>query len=699
MKKNKFFTMLTILGITICFIAIIVKLSYINISDTIDGVDLVEYANNRNTTKKTLYASRGSIYDSKGNYLAQTVNSYTLIAYLSKSRTTNENNPQHVVDKENTAKKLSELFIQNGYEDLTYEYILSRLNTENVYQVEFRGAKDISESLKRKIEELNLPGLDFVASSKRYYQMGDFASYIVGYAKKDSSGDTSGEMGIEKYYNDNLKGENGSVEYQTDNYGYKLPNSTENKVEAVSGNDIYLTIDNNIQLFVEQEINTLASNYDFTWLTLTVADAKTGAILASSSSPSFDANKLNITNYLNPLVSYSYEPGSTMKIFSFMAAMEYGVYDGDETYQSGTIKVSDTVIKDSNNVGWGTITFDEGFAHSSNVAATILAQRLGKENLKEFYTKLGFGQKTGITLPDEVSGDIDFNYETEIATASFGQGITTTPIQNIQALTTLANDGVMLKPYIVSKIVNSDTNEVIYSGERTELGQVVSSKTASKMRDLMNLAVVEGYTNAKFFKSDLVNVIGKSGTAQIAGNNGYLTGENDYIKSVAALFPYEDPQYIIYFSVKQFQGNFKYAGEAVVNVINEIVKYKNLATITTDTSNIFTLDSYLNTDVESTKEKLKDINLVILGNGNTVINQYPLKNTKILKNDTKVFIKTNSTEYSMPDVTGYSKKDLISLCNLLNIKYNITGSGNVVSQSKEVGSTIIPNEDVTFTLD
>ena len=147
------------------------KLIYISLSKNIDGIDLKEYAEKRNTTKKILYAHRGTIYDNSGNYLATTVNSYTLIAYLSESRTTNSNNPQHVVDKETTAKKLSEIFIKNGYKDMTYDYILERLNSNNKYQVEFAYAKDITETLKLEIEKLDLPGLDFVVSSKRYYQM------------------------------------------------------------------------------------------------------------------------------------------------------------------------------------------------------------------------------------------------------------------------------------------------------------------------------------------------------------------------------------------------------------------------------------------------------------------------------------------------------------------------------------------------
>lgn len=701
-KKNVRINSIIIILIVAFFLACIVKLSYISLAKTIDGVDLKAYAAQITTTKKTLYASRGSIYDVNGNYLAQTVNSYTLIAYLSDSRTTNPNKPKHVIDKEMTAQKLSEVFLAAGNNDMTYDYILERLNLTGKYQVEFAGAKDITETLKIQIQNLNLPGIDFVASTKRYYQMGNFASYIVGYSKKNSDGDITGEMGIEKAYNDTLKGTNGFSEYQTDNYGYKLPYAEENRKEAEAGDDIYLTIDNNIQLFVEQELNTLTENNDFSWITFTVADAKSGAILASGSSPSFDANKLNITSYLNPLVSYQYEPGSTMKIFSFMDAIEEGLYDGEETYQSGTIRVSDATIKDFNNVGWGRITFDEGFSYSSNVAATILSQRLGRDKLYDFYKKCGFGRKTGISLPDEAEGKIDFNYATEIATAAFGQGITTTPIQNIQALTMLANDGVMVKPYIVSKIVDGNTKMVKYTAEREELGQIVSKSTVDKMKTMMYDVVYSGKTDARFFKSNLVTVMGKTGTAQIANPNGggYLTGNYDYIRSFAALFPYENPQYIIYFSAKQFKGAFKNAAQAVVNVIDEIAKYKNLEEKdnSATNNNILVLDNYINTDVVTTEEKLKNVNIkyIVLGNGKTVVNQYPKKDTKILVGS-KMFIKTEDNNYTLPYVTGYTKSELIALCHLLNINFKINGNGKVVSSSLNYGS-MITEEQITFNL-
>lgn len=701
MKKNNTIkiNLAFIIVIILFFCLAILKLSYITISKNIDGIDLEKFANNRNTTKKTLYATRGSIYDTNGNYLAQTVNSYTVIAYLSSSRTTDPNNPHHVIAKEETATKIAEVLNANNIK-ADKDQILALLNWDK-YQVEI--ARGISELVKDKIEELDLPGIDFVASSKRYYQMDNFASYIVGYAKNNDEGKLVGEMGIESYFNEVLTGSDGYSEYQTDTYGYKLPNSSEFTVASKSGANIYLTIDNNIQMFLEQEISNLTKDYEMSWITFSVADAKTGAILGSASSPSFNPNKLNITSYLNPLVSYQYEPGSTMKIYSWMASMENNLYDGSNKYQSGSITIDDYTIHDFNDVGWGKITYDEGFAYSSNTGASYLALDLGRDKLQDFYDSLGFGKKTGITLPNESSGKIDFYYDVELATAAFGHGITTTPIQNIQALTTVANDGVMLKPYIVEKIVDPTTNDIIYEGGRTEVNKVASSSTIEKMQSLMYDAIYSNKTDAKYYQPKMVEVIGKTGTAQIASpSGGYLTGKYDYIRSFAGLFPANEPQYIIYISVKQFVGSISTIAKSVTNVIDEIAKYKNIVdTISSvDNKQIITLASYLNTDTIETATKLKYLKLqpIILGDGKYIVSQYPKKNSKLIVG-TKVFLKTNNQEYTMPDAVGWSSNEIITFANLIGINYHINGYGKVVSTSISTNSKIDLNTTLEIYLE
>jgi len=679
------------------FFAIVIKLGMVSLKKTTDGVDLKEFMDNRNTEKEILPATRGTIYSSDGEALAQTINSYTVVAYLSESRTKDPENPQHVVDKEKTAEALS------GVLGMSKEYIIKLLN-KGGYQVELGpGGRDVNIVVKRQVEALNLPGIGFIESRKRYYPMTNFASYIVGYAKKTDNNELIGEMGIESYFNEKLSGKDGYTIFQKDAYGYTMPNTTTITEPAVNGEDIYLTIDSKIQMFVENGIKDIVSKNKLDWITFTIADAHTGAIVASGSSPSFNLNtKADIKSYLNPLTSYVYEPGSTMKIYSWLASMENGQYKGDATYRSGTIKVDDAIIKDFNGRGWGTITFDYGFTMSSNVGATNLGLKLGRDKLYNFYKDLGFGKKTGLSLPNELSGDIGFVYRTELATASFGQGITTTPAQNIQGLTVVANNGIQLQPYIVEKTVDSATGEVTYQHEVKELGRKIKPENAAKMRKMMYDVVYSGKTDAMFYKTQNVSLIGKTGTAQIAGPNGqYLTGSTDYVRSFAGMFPYENPQYVIYVSVKKYSGSYRDFARMVKKVVEEVAKYKNITELTEkiDSNKIIKVENYISTNTEYTEDKLKKqkVTVIKIGAGKYIINQYPEKGSTILVGS-KVFLLTNDTKYKMPDMKGWSSSEATTLCRLLGIEYKVNGYGYVTEQSIAAGNDINQNTKITIKL-
>ena len=322
-KRNDIQYSRVIVGISLfLFVVIIFRASQLALSEEIDGVNLQELASKRTTRTEIISAKRGNIYSKDGEILAENVSSYKLIAYLDPKRTTNPKKPQHVIDKTKTASSLAPIL---GIEE---ETILSYLNKENVYQTEFGSkGKGLTELVKKQIEALKLPGLDFIESYKRYYPKGDFASYTVGYAKTSLEDENLiiGEMGIEKQYDSILKGTDGYIKYQKDLKGYQIAGTPVVSEPATQGKNIYLTIDSNIQFFVEQALNTADLNYDFDWFTFTVADAKTGAILATSTTPSFDPNKRNITNYLDIFLSSPYEPGSTMKTYTYMAALENGV--------------------------------------------------------------------------------------------------------------------------------------------------------------------------------------------------------------------------------------------------------------------------------------------------------------------------------------------------------------------------------------
>ena len=681
-KINKFL----IIGIVLLFGLVIGKLIYVSISTNIDNINIKDFALSRTTGSKTLYASRGSIYDVSGEILAENVNSYTVIAYLDSKRTTNLKKPLHVVDIESTVNALAPLI---GMDADRMRALLSK----DAYQVELGPeGRGISELLKEKIEKLNLPGIDFIKESKRYYPYGTFASYIIGYAKKNDNGEIVGEMGIESYFDQELSGENGYYKYQKDAYGYKIANTPVQEKKAKNGYNIELTIDSNVQMYLENAINDLIQNYSTDWVIATIADAKTGAIVGSASSPTFDPNKLNITNYNNPLVSYTYEPGSPMKIFSFATSIEKGQYKGDELYDSGKINVDEYEIKDWNDKGWGRITYDVGFTYSSNVAATLLAQKLGKETLLDYYTDLGFGQKTGIELLGEMKGKVNFMYASELASASYGQGITVTPIQMIQALTTITNGGTLLKPYVVNKITDQN-GKIIEEGKREEIKKIYSEDTINKIIDLMDKTVNgdDNLATGKSYQTDQVRLIGKTGTAQYISETGGYTSGTKNIRSFAGMFPKDDPQYIIYVAIKDLEGTSSAIGGMTKSIVESIAKYKNLSDRESnkDESKYVVLDNYLNknkNDVISLLES-KGLKPIVVGDGDVVVNQYPIKNKNIIIGS-KVYLKTNSDNKNMIDITGWNKTEVINLMNFMEVDYEINGVGKVVSFNIPVGNAI-----------
>jgi len=695
---------MVVFTIFVVFIFVLyIQYLYLSLSPSVYGIDMKEFASNRNTYYSTLYSKRGTIYDSDGNALALDVSSYTVIAYLDESRTGSSTTLYHVKDKQKTAEALSPLL------NMSVESLLELLNKDK-YQVELGpGGRGITELLKNKIEELNLPGIDFIESYKRYYPNGDFASYIIGYAKKkdvqvvvDNITKTEniivGELGIEVKFDDILKGINGYTKYQQDRYGYKIPDTKEETLEASDGSDIYLTLDSNIQRIIESSVDDIVTEYNPDFITISVMDAKTGDILGSAATPSFDPNILNITNYENPLTSFVYEPGSVMKIYTYMCALEKGTYDGSATYPSGYIEIEDTKIYDWNKKGWGEISYDYGFEMSSNVGVSYIMQNfINKEDLKTCLTSYGFGTKTGINLPREMNGNIVFNYPVEVAAASYGQGISTTAIQQLQALSIIANDGYMVTPQIISKVVKDD--KVTYERKIIKSNKIVSSETIEYIKDLMYKTVndVEGNATGIGYRIEGLDVIGKTGTAQIYDeiNGGYLTGSTDNLYSFAGMFPKDDPEIIIFVSVKRPNVASNSAIRKLTKpVIEAVAKYRGLlgSNANSDSQVKVKLENYVNKNTNDVIENLEKNNLEIikLGDGDRIIKQYPSKDTTLLSGD-KVYLVTNDKDIRMPSLIGYTRIEAIALLNLLDINYNIEGYGTVVEQSVEEGSLIEKN--------
>lgn len=685
-KSNVKINNLILVLVFLFFVALIARLCQLALSEEVDGKNLKQFAANRTTANETIYAKRGTIYDASGEILAQNVYSYTVIAYLEESR----GEGHYVKDKEYTAKQLATVL------DIDESKILSLLS-KDAYQTEFGSkGRGLTELTKDKIVALGLAGIDFIETQKRYYPKGDFLSYTLGYAKSLDDGTIVGEMGLESLFDKELTGTNGYRQYQKDLRGYKIANTKEIVKEASDGNDIYLTIDYNIQFFIDQALRNAEDKYNFQEMNIVVADAKTGAILGMASSPSFDPNLRNVKKYLDPNVSVAVEPGSTMKIYSYMATMEAGKYNGSATYKSGTYTTKDgTVIGDWDRNGWGTISFDKGFALSSNVGVVnLIKDYIDKNTLMSYYKKLGFGSKTGIDLNKETAGKINFKYETEVYNAGFGQGIMTTAMQNVQALTSISNDGVLLKPYIVEKIVDSNGN-VVKENKRTEIERVASKDTTDKMKDLMETVVQIG--TGSVYKMDGYNLIAKTGTAQISSTNGtgYLNGASDVIRGFAGMYPKDDPEIIIYATLTKPSPNSPTPlAKAIKELIANISKYKNIFNDQEEqvVATKFTLDSYINKSIDTVKSEFdtNGITSIIIGDGNKIIKQYPSKGETVTTNE-KVYLVTNSSNITMPSIKGWSTNEVKNLLKYLGIKYTINGSGYVTSQSIKAG-TIITND-------
>ena len=697
-NKNATAKIFTLIFFLFIFV-LILRLGYLCLTGKVDGINLKSFANKRNTKKETLYALRGNIYDVNGDVLAQTINSYTIIAYLDESRSKDSKVPLHVVNKEDTAEKLATVL------DMSKEQILERLN-KKAYQVEFGSkGKGLTELQKEAIENLNLSGIDFITTHKRYYPNNNFLSYVIGYTSSDEKGNMKGLMGIEKQYDEKMTGTNGFVKYQKDLNGYKFPNSNEIRKEKIDGNDVYLTIDSNVQMSLETAINKAQNESSANWIVAVVADAKTGIILGSATSPSFNPNTKDIKNYLHALVSYTYEPGSVMKTYSYMAALENNpTWDPYNTNcETGPYEIGDDTVRDWNKTGWGLIPYSRGYTLSSNTCvANMIKNYLSKQKLMDYYKKLGFGQKTNIDLPNEYTGKVKFKYDVEVVNAGFGQGITTTPIQQIKALTAISNNGVILNPYIVSKTVNSSTKEVTYKAAVKEGEKVASTETINKIKDLMYRVVNSdsSETTGSKYKMDGYDLIGKTGTAQIANprTGKYYDGKYDYITSFSGMYPKDDPKVILYVAFQRSY-NSNVLPQTVQTIVRDTAKYLGIFEEAPEINKEVTtykLGSYKNKTTESVKQSLDALgaSYVIFGDGNKVISQYPNKNSKVSTKD-KVFIFTNGT-ITMPDLTNYSVKEADVILSKLGIKHTINASGYIGYQSVSAGTVINSDTEVTL---
>lgn len=676
---------------TVLFFILTSKFFVVASSQSAEGVDLIEYGKRKWLKSDVLDAKRGTMFDRNGEVIAQDIPSYSVIAILDK------NYPNHIKDAEEAAEKLSEV-LKTDKGDL--EALLSK---EGRFQVEIPSGRKVSYRKKEQIEKLNIPGIDFLRESRRYYPNQTFAAHVLGYTGKGEDGVQTGLMGLEKSLDKYLQEKDGKVTFLGDAFSRAIPANKESITPPKHGKEVYLTLDEKVQLYLDEAIQEAAKKYEPEKITGIVADPKTGRILAMSNYPSFNPNQKEIDNYTNFAVSYPFEPGSTMKIFTLAAAIEEGVYNGNEAFQSGSYKLPNIgrPIYDHNRRGWGTITYDEGVQNSSNVAfSKLVREKLGYEKFRNYISKFGLDQKTNIDLPNEKNGSILYNYEIEKVTTAFGQGSTITPIQQIQAATAIANNGKMMQPYVIDKIMDPETKKTVVSNEPKIKGTPISEKTAKQVRDILETVVTDG--TGKAYTIDGYSVAGKTGTAQIPGKDGkYISGWGENVFSFLGMAPKDDPKILVYVAVERPKVEFPEMGSTpTANIFTSVMKsslqYLNIqpeakgrkSTEKAKKTYGKELPDYTDQSAEQAKTELEKLGMQvsILGSGDDVTKQEPYEGAYVMKGE-RVILKT-SGDVKMPDIKDWSYMDILRISKLLGLKETITGSGFAVKQSIKPGNPV-----------
>ncbi|GAA0294225.1 penicillin-binding protein 2B [Gracilibacillus halotolerans] len=700
-KTTKWMPIVWMILFAIGFLIVFGRVLYIQVTGEVQGVSLTELAEEKRTNYYTIPAKRGTIFDRNGMPLAEDKIVYRLYAVLDEGQTINPEKPRHIVDIDEAADKIAPII---GMEPSEMKRRMVEGKEEERFQVEFSNyGKELTQTQKEEIEALEIPGIYFEEEPVRFYPNGTFASRTIGLAQKNDEGKIVGINGMENYMDEYLTGQDGSISYQRDKYNFKLLNPNEVLNQADDGEQVYLTIDQKVQTLLEDSLSVIEEEYEPTKMSAVVMHAKTGEVLAMSNRPSYDPNNFgDVENWFNDVISNPVEQGSTFKIFTLAAAVNEGVWRGDEYFKSGSYKAGPKIkpISDHNGGrGWGSITYLEGFQRSSNVAVAKLAyEKLGSDKFLEYLQAFDLDKETGIDLPGEVPGRILFDNPIEQITTSFGQGTITTPIQIVKGSSAIANGGEMVKPYLIKKIVDSETGEVIEEKSREVVGQPITKESADQVLDIMESVITSEAGTGKVFGLNDYTVAGKTATAQIPNpeTRGYKTGWGNYIYSFIGMAPAEDPQLIMYISVQQpdldeetYEPGNVTTSFIFKNVMENSLKYLNIEPDKEEVKveNLKTVPDWKDKSTNNVVEAFKEMNInpIVIGDGERVVDVNVKPGEKITTAQ-KVLIVTN--EPTMPNIIGWSLKDLLTLKDLIELDIEWIGSGFIHKQSIEPGTSI-----------
>lgn len=640
-------------------------------------------------------AKRGTIFDRNGEVIAEDATSYSIYAILSESYVKGK---EKLYAQEKNFDDLASIL--NKYlgikEKSALKTLKSGLNsdgTSKYYQVEFGNkGKNISEETKQNIEDAmkkdKIKGLYFTEHTDRMYPNGNFASHFIGYAQPDKKESLVGMMGVEAAYDDVLKGKNGKIVYQKDENQRPIPGSVAEEKKAVNGEDIYTTLDAGLQSYLETLMDKVNSEAKPTEMTAMLMQAKTGDILAMSQRPTFNPETKEGLGeqdaWRNFLVEDSYEPGSTMKVFTTSAAVNEGIFNENESYVSGKIQVADATINDWDLGKKGILTMRQALSWSSNVGMVKLEERLG-DRWPEYVKRFGFGQSTYSGLPGETKGTLPTSNIVDQAMSSYGQAIGVTNFQMMRGFTAVANDGKMLQPHYIEKVSNPNTGKEIITKPEV-VGEPITAETAQKVREYMRDTVEsENYGSAyDQYKVPGYHISAKTGTAQIAEGGRYLTGDTNYIYSIALMIPSEDPEYILYLTMKQPQEKQEgILGEIANPLLSRVMEFQNTETDSSaeESNTKVTVEDYrnLSTSKAAADANKRGLTAVVVGDGDKVIQQSAKPGEKVMANEHLILLTDGKKE--MPDVRGWSKADILKLTNLLDIEVSFKGDGYCTKQS------------------
>lgn len=484
-------------------------------------------------------ARRGEILAADGSPLASNKEAFLLFASL----------PQISQDISQISDRLS-LILEPDDPATMAALIKERLSREDLVWVPLK--HKISRSQKEEIEALKISGLGFEEEEERTYPEGSSSAHLLGFVGSDINGQDKGYFGLEGYYDLELKGRPGLLRREKDASGRPILVGEVEREEEKDGRTLVTTIDRGIQFIISKKLKEGLERYGALSGSVVVMEPQTGAILGMSSWPTYDPQNFADFDkklFPNPVVASSYEPGSTFKVLVMAAAIDAGLVEPETkcTKCDGPRVISDYVIKTWNDQYFPDSNMVEIIQHSDNVGMIFVAEQLGVEKLFSYLKNYGLGQKTGVDLEDETTPQLRPEKDwrlIDLATASFGQGIALTPLQMVRAVNTIANEGRLVEPYIVSKVISEDGEIEI----KPDLGrQVLKTKTAFILTEMMVNAVDKG--EAKWAKPRGYRIAGKTGTAQIP-----VAGHYDEEKTIASFIgfaPADKPKFIMLVTLRE----------------------------------------------------------------------------------------------------------------------------------------------------